>query len=47
MRLEVPQESVTIGVPAYEDPSEVTIGKVLLLPFRKKPDDWSQRKLAT
>jgi sterol desaturase/sphingolipid hydroxylase (fatty acid hydroxylase superfamily) len=40
MRLEVPQESVTIGVPAYEDPSEVTIGKVLLLPFRRRRDDW-------
>ena len=41
MRIDVPQESVTIGVPAYEDPAEVTIGKALLLPFRKKPDDWS------
>jgi sterol desaturase/sphingolipid hydroxylase (fatty acid hydroxylase superfamily) len=45
LRLEVPQESVTIGVPAYEDPREVTIGKLLLLPFRKKRDDWVQHRL--
>jgi len=40
MRLDVPQESVTIGVPAYEDPKAVTIGKLLLLPFRKQRNDW-------
>lgn len=44
-RLDVPQESVIIGVPAYEEPGDVTIGKVLLLPFHKKPDDWSRRTL--
>ena len=45
MRIDVPQESVTIGVPAYDDPRDVTIGKALLLPFRKKTDDWSRRTL--
>jgi len=45
MRLGVPQESITIGVPAYDDPRVVTIGKLLLLPFRKQTNDWSRRKL--
>ncbi|PYQ27950.1 MAG: fatty acid hydroxylase [Acidobacteria bacterium] len=45
MRVDVPQESVTIGVPAYDDPRDVTIGKALLLPFRKQTDDWSRRTL--
>ena len=40
MRLDVPQESITVGVPAFEEAREVTIGKLLLLPFRKRRDDW-------
>jgi sterol desaturase/sphingolipid hydroxylase (fatty acid hydroxylase superfamily) len=38
--LGVPQSEVEIGVPAYRDPRAVTIGRILLLPFRKKSDDW-------
>ena len=34
LRLDVPQERIVIGVPAYESPEEVTIGRMLLLPFR-------------
>jgi sterol desaturase/sphingolipid hydroxylase (fatty acid hydroxylase superfamily) len=40
LRLDVPQERVVIGVPAYDSQSEVTIGKMLLLPFRPRRDDW-------
>jgi sterol desaturase/sphingolipid hydroxylase (fatty acid hydroxylase superfamily) len=40
LRLEVPQERVVIGVPAYNSESDVTIGKMLLLPFRSQRNDW-------
>ncbi|MDQ6800430.1 MAG: sterol desaturase family protein [Acidobacteriota bacterium] len=43
MVLNVPQSEITIGVPAYEDSSEVTIGKVLLLPFRRQRRDFIRR----
>ena len=39
IRLNVPQEAITIGVPAYRDPGEVRFGKLLALPFRKQDDD--------
>jgi sterol desaturase/sphingolipid hydroxylase (fatty acid hydroxylase superfamily) len=38
--LNVPETEITIGVPAYRYPAEVTIGKVLLLPFRRQRRDW-------
>ena len=41
MRLDVPQPEITIGVPAYEDAEKVTIGKMLLLPFRQRLRDWA------
>ena len=41
LRMDVPQETITIGVPAYRDPRDVTIGKVLVLPFRRQRDDWT------
>ena len=40
LRLDVPQERVVIGVPAYDDPADVTIGRMLVLPFRRQRDDW-------
>jgi len=40
LRLDVPQERIVIGVPAYDSESDVTIGKMLLLPFRPRRDDW-------
>ena len=40
-RLDVPDEAVVIGVPAYLDAREVTIGRFLTLPFRRQRDDWS------
>jgi sterol desaturase/sphingolipid hydroxylase (fatty acid hydroxylase superfamily) len=47
MRLDVPQERVVIGVPAYGDPAEVTVGKMLLLPFRRQRRDWVKDSGAT
>ncbi len=35
LRLNVPQQAITIGVPAYHDPEQVTLPKVLALPFEK------------
>ena len=39
-RDDVPQESITIGVPAYGQPEDVTLGKILLLPARDTDRDW-------
>jgi sterol desaturase/sphingolipid hydroxylase (fatty acid hydroxylase superfamily) len=38
--LGVPQNTVTIGVPAYRNPSDVTIGRILLLPFVRQRRDF-------
>ena len=40
LRLNVPQQEITIGVPAFRDPRSVSIAKVLLMPFRHPPDYW-------
>jgi sterol desaturase/sphingolipid hydroxylase (fatty acid hydroxylase superfamily) len=40
LRLNVPQEGITIGVPAYRDPADVTLPKVLTMPFRTQRSDW-------
>jgi sterol desaturase/sphingolipid hydroxylase (fatty acid hydroxylase superfamily) len=32
-RLDVPQEAISIGVPAYREPGDVGIGRMLALPF--------------
>ena len=42
MRLDVKQEDVTIGVPAYQEPKEVTFGRIQLLPFRPGLIPWSR-----
>lgn len=34
LRRDVPQDAITIGVAAYRDESELTFGKLFLLPFR-------------
>ncbi len=39
-RFDVPDETLVIGVPAYQNESDVTIGKFLALPFRQQRDDW-------
>jgi sterol desaturase/sphingolipid hydroxylase (fatty acid hydroxylase superfamily) len=38
--LNVSQPEITIGVPAYRKASDLTIGNVLLLPFRRQRRDW-------
>jgi sterol desaturase/sphingolipid hydroxylase (fatty acid hydroxylase superfamily) len=38
--LGIPQNDVTIGVPAYRDASDVTIGRILLLPFVRQRRDF-------
>ncbi|HJQ40309.1 MAG TPA: sterol desaturase family protein [Thermoanaerobaculia bacterium] len=42
MHLDVPQSEVVIGVPAYANESDVTIGKVLLLPFKRQRKDFQR-----
>ena len=39
LRLNVPQEEITIGVPAWRDPREVTLPKVLAIPFGEQRAD--------
>jgi sterol desaturase/sphingolipid hydroxylase (fatty acid hydroxylase superfamily) len=38
--LSVPQRAIAIGVPSYRDPRQVTLRRVLSMPFRKQRDDW-------
>ena len=38
--LSVPQATIAIGVPTYRDPTQVTLGKVLSLPFRAQGEHW-------
>jgi sterol desaturase/sphingolipid hydroxylase (fatty acid hydroxylase superfamily) len=39
-RLAVPQAEIEIGVPAYRRPEDVTLGRILALPFRRRRADW-------
>jgi sterol desaturase/sphingolipid hydroxylase (fatty acid hydroxylase superfamily) len=40
LRLNVPQSEVVVGVPAYRDPSDVTLPRILSMPFRRQKKDW-------
>lgn len=40
LRLNVPQQEIRIGVPAFQEPSAVVLRKVLAEPFRAQPDYW-------
>jgi sterol desaturase/sphingolipid hydroxylase (fatty acid hydroxylase superfamily) len=40
LRSDVPQEEITIGVPAYRRPEEVTLPRVLALPFGPQRPTW-------
>jgi sterol desaturase/sphingolipid hydroxylase (fatty acid hydroxylase superfamily) len=40
-RFDVPQKAITIGVPAWEKPDDVTLGRILEMPFRSQRDDWT------
>jgi sterol desaturase/sphingolipid hydroxylase (fatty acid hydroxylase superfamily) len=43
LRLDVPQQEIVIGVPAYARPEDVTLGKSLAMPFRAQRDDFAGR----
>ena len=34
LRMDIPQDAITIGVPAYRDEKELTVGQLWLMPFR-------------
>ncbi len=38
--LSVPQQEVTIGVPAYQNARDVTLGRILLMPFLRQRRDF-------
>jgi hypothetical protein len=38
LRLNVPQDEIAIGVPAHRDPDQVTLPKVLAMPFEEQRD---------
>jgi sterol desaturase/sphingolipid hydroxylase (fatty acid hydroxylase superfamily) len=40
LRLDVPRDGVTIGVPAYRDPGEVGLLEILKLPFGEERPAW-------
>jgi sterol desaturase/sphingolipid hydroxylase (fatty acid hydroxylase superfamily) len=40
LRLDVPQDALVIGVPAYRSPGELTFGNLLVLPFRPQRAWW-------
>ena len=39
-RMDVPQQEIEIGTPAWRDPRELTLGKLLALPFRRQRPTW-------
>ncbi|MDA8163752.1 MAG: sterol desaturase family protein [Desulfobacteraceae bacterium] len=40
LRLNVPQREITIGVAAYQDPAELTLGKIIALPLTASRPSW-------
>jgi sterol desaturase/sphingolipid hydroxylase (fatty acid hydroxylase superfamily) len=42
IRLDVAQQAIEIGMPAYQDPKKVTLGKILAMPFARRRDDWTR-----
>jgi sterol desaturase/sphingolipid hydroxylase (fatty acid hydroxylase superfamily) len=40
-RVDVPQDRITIGVPAYRSPAELRIGGILALPFLRQRPAWT------
>ena len=39
-KLNIPQQAVTIGVPAYRGPQELTFAKIMAMPFGKQRPTW-------
>ncbi len=46
LRRDVPQDEVTVGVPAYRRPEEVTLPRVLAMPFGPQRPTWEWPALA-
>jgi len=44
LKTDVPQDEIIIGVPAYQNPSDVTLPKILRLPFEEQKNDWQLPK---
>ena len=42
LKTDVTQAEIVIGVPAYQNPNDVTLTKILPLPFEAQRDDWLQ-----
>lgn len=42
LKLNVPQDLITIGVPAYQDPEQVSLGMSLALPFQIQVWQWTR-----
>jgi len=40
LRLDVPQDEITVGVPAYRDPAEIGLVEILRLPFGEERPAW-------
>ena len=40
LRRDILQDEITIGVPAYRDEKELTVGRLWLLPFQRQRDYW-------
>jgi sterol desaturase/sphingolipid hydroxylase (fatty acid hydroxylase superfamily) len=40
LRLNVPQRAIAIGVPAFSDPADVTLAKMIALPFEPQKRYW-------
>ncbi len=42
VRLDVPQDAITIGVPAFDAADKVTLGRLLVMPFLRRGTDWKR-----
>jgi sterol desaturase/sphingolipid hydroxylase (fatty acid hydroxylase superfamily) len=40
LKLNVPQQAITIGVPAYRQPKDVNFSKIIAMPFRSQRPTW-------
>jgi hypothetical protein len=42
LRLNVPQEKIKIGIPAFQNARAVILPAILAMPFREQPDYWKE-----
>jgi sterol desaturase/sphingolipid hydroxylase (fatty acid hydroxylase superfamily) len=41
LKTDVPQDAITIGVPAFQNPTDIELTKILELPFQTQKPDWN------